>query len=60
MSSVKKFKIEAEIFLYDIGDIEVDEIVAKDQANRAFERASQYDSELLTSGNILNIEEVEQ
>ena len=57
-AELKTFKIEMDIHLLEIGEIDVDEIVAKDQVDRMVERVEYLDSELITGGEVKSVHEV--
>ena len=57
-AELKTFKIEMDIHLLEVGEIDVDEIVAKDQVDRMVERVKYLDSELITGGEVKSLHEV--
>ena len=57
-AELKTFKIEMDIHLLEVGEIDVDEIVAKDQVDRMVERVEYLDSELITGGEVKSLHEV--
>jgi len=60
MSDLKTFSVEIKVHFLDVQAIDIDEIVAKHEVESMLQRTSIKGMNLVSGGQVINIEEVEE